>query len=80
MPIGSADQKVISELRGGPGWLAGRMCRNPAARSVFPFSNRNAEGIVRAMTRMLDIPAAPTAPFGARLTVNLRGLLLLTLR
>ena len=37
-------------------------------------------GIVRAMTRMLDIPAAPTAPFGARVVVNLRGLLLLTLR
>jgi hypothetical protein len=32
------------------------------------------------MTRMLDIPAAPTAPFGARVVVNLRGLLLLTLR
>ncbi len=37
-------------------------------------------GIVRAMTRMLDIPAAPTVPFGARVVVNLRGLLLLTLR
>jgi hypothetical protein len=32
------------------------------------------------MTRMLHIPTAATAPFGARLAVNLRGLLLLTLR
>lgn len=50
------------------------------AAAVFPFSNPAGGGIVRAMTRMLDIPAAPTAPFGARLAVNLRGLLLLTLR
>ena len=49
-------------------------------RRDFRFSFAMSRGIVRAMTRMLDIPAAPTAPFGARVVVNLRGLLLLTLR
>ena len=48
--------------------------------AVFAFSNRSGDGIVAAMTRMLDIPAAPTAPFGGRVAVNLRGLLRLTLR
>ncbi len=51
--------------------------RRPA---ISPFSTPRRGGIVRAMTRMLDISVAPTAPHGARLAVNLRGLLLLTLR
>ncbi|RMC36557.1 hypothetical protein C9E81_07870 [Paracoccus alkanivorans] len=61
------------------------MCRASGERigatdTIFPFSSRIMGGIFRHMTRMRHIATATTAPFGALLAVNLRGLLLLTLR
>ncbi|MBF5079734.1 hypothetical protein F1642_12115 [Paracoccus sp. NBH48] len=44
------------------------------------FSRCARGGIFAAMTRMRHIATARTAPHGARLAVQLRGLLLLTLR
>ncbi|MDB6176499.1 hypothetical protein PAF17_03150 [Paracoccus sp. Z330] len=54
----------------------GRVCAD-IDFSLFKGRHR---GHIRPMTRMRHIAAASTAPSGALLAVNLRGLLLLTLR
>lgn len=62
----------MGQGRNGPNHLP------PRAR--LPFSSAPTGGMVRAMTRSRTIAAARTAPFRAVVVVNLRGLLLLTLR